>query len=99
MRARAEQLRREEALMVRARVAALWMDDVFREHALDRHMSIVPTPRIAFRIAYLLEPSGVNAFRFAFDTMHRKPGEVRVLLTGPWPPYSFVRRTDATVDN
>jgi hypothetical protein len=60
--------------------------------ALEGRVSLVPTPRIAVRMAYLLEPSVMGALRAAFEASRRDQGELRLVLTGPWPPYSFVRR-------
>ena len=93
LRASVARLRSEDALRERARVVAQELDQVLGGGALDRRVSLLPTPRIAVRTAYLLDPAGVDAFRAVFDAMRRDPREVRLLLTGPWPPYSFVRRT------
>jgi hypothetical protein len=99
MHDRAEQFRRDDALTTRARVVALRLDDFLGGHAIDRRVSLLPTPRVAFRTAYLLDSVGVDAFRSAFDAMRREPREVQLLLTGPWPPYNFVRRTHTRLDN
>jgi hypothetical protein len=93
LRAGVARLRRDEAVRERARVVAHQLDHVLGGWALDRRVSLLPTPRIAVRAAYLLDPAGVDAFRAVFDAMRRDRCDVRLLLTGPWPPYSFVRRT------
>jgi hypothetical protein len=59
-------------------------------HALDERRTIMPGPRIALRVAYLLLPAGVSDFQAAFDDARRTQPELRFLLSGPWPPYSFV---------
>ena len=92
--ARAAKLRRDETLTERARVVAERVDHVLGGRALERRVSLVPTPRVAVRTAYLLDPAGVGAFREAFDTMCRDRRDVHLLLTGPWPPYSFVGRNE-----
>jgi hypothetical protein len=92
LRARAAELRRDEGLADRARTIAERFDHALRGHALEQRVSLLPKARLAMRAAYLLEPSGVGAFRAACETVRRTLDETRVLLTGPWPPYTFVRR-------
>lgn len=92
--ARAAELRRADALKDRALAVDRELDRVLGALALDRRVSLLPTPRVAVRAAYLLDPARVDAFKAAFQATHRSRSEVRLLLTGPWPPYSFVRRTE-----
>jgi hypothetical protein len=96
LHARAAELRREEALKERARAVARELDEVLSGLSLERRASVLPTPRIAVRSVYLLDPGGVSAFRAAVETIRANRAELRVLLTGPWPPYSFVGRTGPT---
>lgn len=93
--ARAAELRHGDALEARARVVARTLGEALDSSSLQRRVSLVPTPRIALRTAYLLDPAGVGAFRAAFTTVCASRRDVRVLLTGPWPPYSFVGRQGA----
>jgi hypothetical protein len=93
--ARAAKLRDDDALVGRAREVARKLERVLGGRALEQRVSLLPTPRVAVRAAYLLDPAAVGAFRAAFDALGRGRREVRLLLTGPWPPYSFVRRTEA----
>jgi hypothetical protein len=92
--ARAAETRREDAVRARAQEVARDLDELLGGLALERRVSLLPTPRIAVRTAYLLDPAGVAAFRNGFEGVRRTRRELRVLLTGPWPPYSFVRRTE-----
>ena len=97
LRARAAEVRRDDALKDRARTVARELDEVMGALAIERRTSILPTPRIAVRAAYLLDPARVADFRTAVEAARGARGEVRVLLTGPWPPYSFVTRTETGV--
>jgi hypothetical protein len=92
LRTLAAELRDSEALKARAARVAHELDCALGRLALEGRVSLVPTPRIAVRMAYLLEPSVMGAFRAAFEASRRDQGELRLVLTGPWPPYSFVRR-------
>jgi len=87
LRARADELRRDEALQERARA----LDQILGQLAVDRRASLSPTLGIAVRMMYLLEPRDVGSFRGAFETARSAEDEMRLFLTGPWPPYSFVR--------
>ena len=90
MRGRIAAFRRGELVKEQARVLAGTLDDALGTRALERRVSLAPKPRVAFRAAYLMDPADVGAFRAAFNEM-RCQADVCFLLTGPWPPYSFVR--------
>jgi hypothetical protein len=91
---RAADLRRDELLRTRAKVVAQRLDQELGSRAIERRETLLPTPRVAVRVAFLLNPEGVREFRARFEEMCRGRRDVRLLLTGPWPPYSFVTRTE-----
>lgn len=95
IRERLIEYRREAVLRTRAQAIARDVDNTLRSHALESTYSILPTPRLAARAAYLLEPSKVGAFRGAFEELRAARPSLQFLLSGPWPPYSFVTRTSA----
>ena len=90
LRARLAAHRREAAMRERARALARELDRDLSVHALERRCTLLPTPRLAVRAAYLVEPGRVPAFQDAFAQLDRAHPALRVLLSGPWPPYSFV---------
>ncbi len=92
---RAAEARRHDAIEEHARALAEECDDVLGGLALEGRMTLVPTSGIAFRTAYLLERQDVAAFRMEFEQARRAQHELRILLTGPWAPYSFVSRANA----
>lgn len=94
LRRRAGLMRREDAERARAAALADTVDAVLAPFALERRQSPLPTARLALRMAYLLAPHQVDAFKEAFEDVRRTEGEYRFLLSGPWPPYSFVSRDD-----
>lgn len=93
--ARAAEERHHDAMKEHARTLAHELDQVLRRFACGRRVRLAPTPRVAMRAAYLLDASRVGDFQSAFESARRSVRELRVLMTGPWPPYSFVRQTDA----
>lgn len=80
--------------MQEAQAVADKLDDALGILSLECRKTLLPTPRIVVRAAYLLEPANVGPFRAAFDALRAPRSELRWLLTGPWPPYNFVRRPD-----
>jgi hypothetical protein len=97
MRARLAEHRREVALRNRAGSLARQLDDVLSAHALASRHTILPTARLAVRAAYLLEPSQFGTFRALVADMQRAHPGIRFLLSGPWPPYSFVTAAEPDV--
>jgi gas vesicle protein GvpL/GvpF len=95
LRARAATMRREEARRTRARILAEKVDGRLGPHALEQRQTLAPTERLAVRIAYLVDREGTRTFRQAFEDLRAEAGSHRLLLSGPWPPYSFVRRDDS----
>ena len=90
LRARLAAHRREAAMRERARALAHELDRELSVHALERRCTLLPTPRLAVRAAYLVEPERVPAFQDAFAQLDRAHPALRLLLSGPWPPYTFV---------
>lgn len=90
LRARVMEQRRDAALRARAHELSDFLEAQFAPFTLDSRRTILPTPRIAVRAAYLLHPSKVEAYQEAFEQSRETRPELRFLLNGPWPPYSFV---------
>jgi hypothetical protein len=61
-------------------------------HIIERRSVVAPSPRLLLRAAYLLDPSSVPPFLRAIEKLRAAHDDVRVLVSGPWPPYSFVSR-------
>jgi hypothetical protein len=99
---RAAELQGSDALRERARRVADELSGEFASGPDERRVSLIPSPGIAMRAAYLMDAAQVAAFKDAFDAVRRRRQDVRLALGGPWPPYSFVRKSgkdgDATGD-
>jgi len=99
LRARLAVSRRDEARREVARAIAREIDAELASHVLDRRCSIAPTDRLAIRAAYLIEPTRFDECRHAIAEVRRRHSDLRVLVSGPWSPYSFVgRRQDGEQD-
>lgn len=88
--ARVAEYRREVVLRQSADTLVRDLEAVLAPHLLERRSSILPTPRLLLRAAYLIDPARLTAFREALGAVRANHPELRFLLSGPWPPYSFV---------
>jgi Gas vesicle synthesis protein GvpL/GvpF len=94
LQARLVKHRREAAARANAQALARYLDTVLACLALERRWTVLPTPRLALRGAYLLDPPQVPAFQEGFNKIRRERPDMYFLLSGPWPPYSFVAPTE-----
>jgi hypothetical protein len=91
LRARQAQYQRSATLRARAERLGDALDAELRPRPLQTQRALCPSPRLALRAVHLLERAQVGAFGEAFDAARRRHAvEARLLLSGPWPPYSFV---------
>ncbi|MBI2863124.1 MAG: GvpL/GvpF family gas vesicle protein [Chloroflexi bacterium] len=90
LRAKLVAHRREASLRREAAALAQGIDGVLRRHAIESCYTVLPTPRLAMRAAYLVAPRQLGEFHKAFDELRVVHRDHRFLLSGPWPPYSFV---------
>jgi len=90
LQARLAESRREAALKAAATVVARELDGVLGPLALGHRCAIAPTARLAVRAAYLLDPAHLRDCHLAIEGLRRRRPDVHFLLSGPWPPYSFV---------
>jgi len=99
LRARLAESRREAARQDAATSIAREIDAALGPCVLDRRCSIAPTERVAIRAAFLIEPTQFSACRQAIaEVRHQRP-DLRVLVSGPWAPYSFVSRAPGSQQN
>lgn len=66
--------------------------DQLREYVDDSQYAIQTVPRLAVRAAYLLDGDRVTTCRTILHAICQSRTNVRVLVSGPWPPYSFITR-------
>lgn len=91
LRARQAQYQRSAAARARAERLGRALDVELRPHPLQTQRVLCPSQRLALRDIYLLERAQVDDFGQTFEDVRRRhAAEARLLLSGPWPPYSFV---------
>lgn len=90
LRARQSEYRQVESARERAQALARELDTAVHPYVLAGHRSASPSERLALRAVYLLERERAGAVESACAAVRQRHQEVQVLVSGPWPPYSFV---------
>lgn len=96
LQARLAEHQRDAAWRAQARDIAATMDSRLRPHSLESRWTIRPGSRIAARAAYLLQHETAEAFQEAFEACRSTLPDYRFLLSGPWPPYTFVTAPESS---
>jgi hypothetical protein len=60
------------------------------DHILDRRLAVVQRDRVIVRASYLVAPADVGMIRERVDEVRGRRPDLAIVLSGPWPPYSFV---------
>lgn len=66
------------------------LEQTLRPYTLEQVYRQPSAARIAIRAAYLVHRYQINAFQQAVDELRQKQPGLRWLISGPWPPYTFV---------
>jgi hypothetical protein len=83
-------LERRRAAEEEKRAAATLIHDALAPLAAESSRQSLTTPQGVMTGAYLVDVSGVDAFRRRVGALEAELAQVRIICTGPWPPYSFV---------
>ena len=88
--ARGEDERRERAVREQAESLAAELHAPLESLAALSTHRVLASPQMLLTAAYLLDRAQLAPFRAEVETLSRDYPHLRFLLTGPWPPYSFV---------
>ena len=83
-----------EAVRARGERLIASIDAALRCVAADGVVRRFPTARLLLDAAYLVAGEAAPPFREAVERLEGEMAGPRFLLTGPWPPYSFVPGPD-----
>lgn len=86
MRRRQRELRAAQAHRDRASAIADALERVLPAGAEVAQRRLTPSASIAVSVAYLVQRSGIED---VIAALARPRQDVRILINGPWPPYSF----------
>jgi hypothetical protein len=79
----------EEGARRRAEEAAAWLAEGVGELARETVERLSPPEAIFVRAAHLVERDRVEAYRVRLRALAAGRRDLRLLASGPWPPYSF----------
>jgi hypothetical protein len=90
LQARRSAYARADAGKAAARQLAREVDLALRDYALDRRLTVVNEGGLVLRASYLVAPADVPPVRDCVEDLRVRRPDVAIVLSGPWPPYSFV---------
>ena len=88
LKKRREVLGGEEARL-RAEGLAAWLAEGVAGLARESAVRVNPSEAIVVRAAHLVGREGVEEYRARLRGLRAARADVRLLASGPWPPYSF----------
>ena len=81
--------RREIVGSEEAKEVAGWLEGVLREYVREKSFKANVTSQLLLSAAHLVERSAVKNYRLTLKEAQRERPELKFLVSGPWPPYSF----------
>ena len=79
----------EEGARQRAEGAAAWLAEGLAGLARETAERLSPSEAIIVRAAHLVERERVTEYRARLRALAAERRDLRLLVSGPWPPYSF----------
>lgn len=79
----------EEGAQRRAEGAAAWLADGLNGLARETAERLSPSEAIIVRASHLVERGRVTEYRARLRALAAGRPDLRLLTSGPWPPYSF----------
>lgn len=67
------------------------VDDVFSRFAIEKKLEKLKSENLLLNAYYLLEKEKQSDFKKEFERARVTEGDLKYLLSGPWPPYNFIR--------
>jgi len=89
LRTRLEAERREQAQQERAAAVANELHAPLARLSAESTQQLLVTPRMLMTAAYLVNTDRVASFRKMVADLSKAHPALRLLCTGPWPPYNF----------
>lgn len=80
---------RADVAAARERRVHSMIEEALREVVIETRDPRTPSARGANELAHLVRLGDVEDFRSAVAALSERYPELRLVLTGPWPPYSF----------
>jgi hypothetical protein len=72
-----------------AQEVAGWLESVVREYVRDKTFKTKVTSQLLLSAAHLVRREAVSQYRDRLKAARLERPELKFLVSGPWPPYSF----------
>ena len=69
------------------------LDDFFSRFVTEKKLEKLRSDNLLLNAYYLVEKEKQGDFKEAFQRTRSTPGDLKFLLSGPWPPYNFISLT------
>ena len=66
------------------------LEQILGLYLLEQRYRVLSSPRFAVRAAYLVQPRHIQDIQHVVDKMREERPDLLWLLSGPWPPYTFI---------
>ena len=85
-----KEIRGEEWLSAQKAELSAWLDEKLPGLIRDEKINLAPQERaLLARVDHLVDRSSVEQYREKMGAAIQERPEVRFMVSGPWPPYSF----------
>ncbi|HEY7125741.1 MAG TPA: GvpL/GvpF family gas vesicle protein [Ktedonobacterales bacterium] len=90
LQSRALHYKHEAAQQHQAHLVINELQRILHPHTLEQRYRTLLEPRLAIRAVYLVHQGRVRELQQAIGALRQTWPTLRWLISGPWPPYSFV---------
>ena len=66
------------------------VDGFLNRLASEKNLEKLKTDNLLLSASYLVDNEKRDDFKKAFEELRSSPGDLKYLLSGPWPPYNFI---------
>lgn len=80
----------DERRAAQATEISTWLQENLNSLARYKQVTILPGGKLVLSAAYLVEKSKIGPYRETVARLREERPELHFLLSGPWPPYTFV---------
>ena len=67
------------------------VDGFFNRYVSEKRLEKLKTDNLLLSVAYLVDKEKSGDFKKAFEELRSSGGDLKYLLSGPWPAYNFIR--------
>ncbi len=67
------------------------IDNFFTRFVIEKKLEKLKTNNLLLNASYLIEKEKQIDFKEAFEHLRSTPGDLKFLMSGPWPPYNFIQ--------